>query len=308
MQIENLLIIICITIIVLQFIEKRKNQNTKNKSHDQIDIINNFKNEINECELASHNLKQNVYLLNNQISMYKNLIELSCYAVAIYSEERRLTFYNDAFQKLWSFDNTLLNTQPLYDEILQNLIESNLIIDIDMLKYKNKQINYFSTLKEYQEDFLYLTDGRIIKTTIIPNSTNELLFAYEDITNKLIVERSYNQLIKIYKSIIEYIDEGATVFSANGKLYLNNQQYCKIFNLEQQYLNTKPHISDIFKKISKINKTKIDKKIINLFTHHINVIDDRLNTTSVMNFMEKELQIKIIYLPESLVLFLYSDK
>ena len=176
-----------------------------------------------------------------------------------------------------------------------------------MLEYKNKQINYFSILTEYQEDFLYLTDGRIIKTIIIPNSANELLFAYEDITNKLIVERSYNQLIKIYKSIIEYIDEGATVFSANGKLYLNNQQYCKIFNLEQQYLNGKPHMSDIFKQISKINKTKIDKKTINLFTHHINVVDDRLNATTVMNFMEKELQIKIIYLPESLVLFLYSD-
>ena len=304
MQIENLLIIICITIIILQFIEKRKKQNTKNKSPNQIDSINNYKNEINEYKLTLNNLKESVCLLNNQISMYKSLIELSCYAVAIYSKERKLAFYNDAFQKLWSFDNKLLDNQPLYDEILQNLIETNLLVDINMLEYKNKQINYFSILTEYQEDFLYLTDGRIIKTTVIPNSLNELLFAYEDITNKLIVERSYNQLIKIYKSIIEYTYEGATVFSANGKLYLNNQQYCKIFNLEQQYLNGKPHMSDIFKQISKINKTKIDKKTINLFTHHIN---DRLNATTVMNFMEKELQIKIIYLPESLILFLYSD-
>lgn len=307
MQIENLLIIICITIIALQFIENKKNSNTKNKSPNQIDSINNYKNEINEYKLTLNNLKESVCLLNNQISMYKSLIELSCYAVAIYSKERKLAFYNDAFQKLWSFDNKLLDNQPLYDEILQNLIETNLLVDINMLEYKNKQINYFSILTEYQEDFLYLTDGRIIKTTVIPNSLNELLFAYEDITNKLIVERSYNQLIKIYKSIIEYTYEGATVFSANGKLYLNNQQYCKIFNLEQQYLNGKPHMSDIFKQISKINKTKIDKKTINLFTHHINVIDDRLNATTVMNFMEKELQIKIIYLPESLILFLYSD-
>jgi signal transduction histidine kinase len=77
-----------------------------------------------------------------------------------------------------------------------------------------------------------------------------LLFAYEDMTSKLALERSYNTLIAVQKATLDNLQEGIVVFGADGRLKLNNPIYAKLWNLDFEFLQSSPHMLDIFAKTS----------------------------------------------------------
>jgi len=65
--------------------------------------------------------------LNRQISAYDRTLDRVATAVAIFDRDRRLTFYNEAYRKLWQFEAAWLDTKPAHGEILDRLRERGLL-------------------------------------------------------------------------------------------------------------------------------------------------------------------------------------
>src|SRR4029077_5461938 len=71
------------------------------------------------------------------------------------------------------------------------------------------------------------------------------LFVYEDVTDRLVLERSYNTLIEVQRETLDNLYEGIALFGSDGRLKLHNPGYCKIWALSETDLEGEPHISDI---------------------------------------------------------------
>jgi transcriptional regulator with PAS, ATPase and Fis domain len=297
-----------------------KNKN-KNNSKIQNIIVNgdaiSFKieetflenNELEYFLFVARNVNEDEYEkreLNGYIRMYRDLLDASSHAIAFYSKERRLIFYNDTFASLWSLDTKWLDSKPLYDDVLNHLIEKNFIAEIDINQYRKEQIKMFYNLIDIHNDFIYLPDGRIIRVLIVPNNFGGLLFSYEDITSKLVTERSYNHLIKVYRAVLEKMSEGVAIFSPNCKLYLYNSKYLEIFKLDRKYLDMKPHLSDIMRTISKFNNHDFNTSIVDNMINYIN--DGELFEEKKLDLTYKNqiINIRIVRLPEDLILFLFN--
>ncbi len=183
------------------------------------------------------------------ISAQDDLLESSASAMAIYGADTRLKTFNNAFVALWKFDEVWLDSQPTYSEILEVLHEKRRLPEqANFHLFKQQQIKLFTELLEPREEFFYLPDGKALRVIAIPHALGGILFAYEDVTDRLALERSYNTLIAVQRETLDNLHEGVAVFGEDGRLKLSNPGYLLMWNLESEFANSEPHIKELLER------------------------------------------------------------
>lgn len=218
-----------------------------------------FGTHISELEAAQEEIQRHV-------SALRDLLESSTSAMAIYGKDQRLKFYNFAFVTLWKFEETWLDTEPTYGEVLENMRERRKLPEQANFKaFKDSQLKLFTTLIDPEEEFFYLPDGKTLRVIAIPHALGGILFAYEDVTDRLALERSYNTLIAVQRETLDNLHEGIVVFGENGRLSLSNPTFLKQWNLTAEFTGSEPHIRDVLNKCRELFVTDDwDKFLSNL--------------------------------------------
>jgi PAS domain-containing protein len=171
-------------------------------------------------------------------------------ATAIFDRDMNLHYYNDAFVKLWQIDSEFLNENPTYPQFLTRLRdERKLPEQANFQNFKQNRIRLFEELISPFHDCLYLPSGRTIQMEICRHSAGGLIFSYEDITERLSYERSFNMLTAVQQTVLEHLHEGVVVFGENGKLTYYNSIYAKLWRLKDEFLAGNPHISDVLEAV-----------------------------------------------------------
>lgn len=195
---------------------------------------------IGELEQAQEEIQRHV-------SALRDLLESSTSAMAIYGRDSKLKFYNFAFVNLWKMDEAWLDSEPTYGEVLEVMREKRKLPEQANFKaFKQAQTRLFTTLIEPQEEFFYLPDGRTLRVIAIPHALGGILFAYEDVTDRLALERSYNTLIAVQRETLDNLHEGIAVFAETGRLTLSNPTFNKLWKLEGEFTASEPHIREVF--------------------------------------------------------------
>ncbi|MBN8544312.1 MAG: PAS-domain containing protein [Alphaproteobacteria bacterium] len=198
-----------------------------------------FAVDITELEQAHEEIQRH-------ISAQRDLLESSTSAMAVYGKDQRLKFYNFAFVTLWKLDESWLDTEPTYGEVLEALREKRKLPEqANFQAFKQHQVKQFTALIEPQEEFFYLPDGKILRAIAIPHALGGILFVYEDVTDRLALERSYNTLIAVQRETLDNLHEGVVVFGENGRLKLCNPTFLKLWNLSEEFTENEPHVRDV---------------------------------------------------------------
>ncbi len=194
--------------------------------------------EFAESELARH------------IDAHGQVLESIHAAVAIYGADKRLKFFNSAFARLWALEENWLAGEPSLDELLERLRERRRLPEhADARAFKRQQLGLFTSLIEPESELLHLPDGRTLSMSVSPHPLGGLIFAYEDVTDRLALERSYNTLIEVQRATLDNLFEAIAVFGSDGRLKLHNPAYRKVWGLSEGDLDGEPHVSDIVEKI-----------------------------------------------------------
>ena len=131
-------------------------------------------------------------------------------------------------------------------EILEALYEKRLLPEYaDFQAFKKEQRKLFTSLIEPQEALVHLPNTTILRSLVAPRPFGGLIFTYEDVTDSLALERSYNTLIDVQRETPDNLYEGIAVFGNDGRLKLSNPAYARIWDLEAETLAAEPHIRDI---------------------------------------------------------------
>jgi signal transduction histidine kinase len=190
-----------------------------------------------ETELARH------------INAHGEVLESIHAAVAIYGADRQLKFFNSAFAGLWGIETDWLASGPSLDELLERLRERRRIPEFaDFRAFKRQQVAMFTSLIEPQQELQHLPDGRTLSLSVSPHPLGGLIFVYEDVTDRLALERSYNTLIEVQRESLDNLFESIAVVGSDGRLKLHNPAYRRIWGLAEADLAGEPHISEIVEK------------------------------------------------------------
>ena len=182
--------------------------------------------------------------LQQHIDAHADTLDKLATAVAIFDRTQKLSFYNRAFAQLWNLPEDWLDTKPADGEILDRLRELRKLPEQrDYQSWKRQRLALYEQAGEYvPEDLWHLPGGKTLRVVAQPHPFGGLTFLYEDVTEKLALESSYNTLIKVQSATLDTLLEGVAVFGPDARLKLHNAAFARIWELETAELAGEPHI------------------------------------------------------------------
>ncbi|HVB17193.1 MAG TPA: PAS-domain containing protein [Stellaceae bacterium] len=187
--------------------------------------------------------------MSRHVNAHGQVLESINAAVAIFGPDQRLNFFNSAYARLWGIEEEWLAGEPWLDELLERLRERRRVPEYaDFRAFKRQQFDLFTSLIEPQSELMHLPDGRTLSVSVSPHPLGGMIFVYEDVTDRLALERSYNTLIEVQRETLDNLFEGIAVFGSDGRLKLHSPAYRRIWGLSEADLEGEPHFSEIVEK------------------------------------------------------------
>jgi signal transduction histidine kinase len=183
--------------------------------------------------------------LERLVTAYDRTLRRVTTGVAIFSREQKLTFFNDAFSKLWQLDADWLASSPSHGEILDRLRElSRLPPVVSYRDWKTKVLAGYKTGSE-PEEWWHLPDGRSLHVMAEERPDGGITYLYDDATERLALESRYNALIGVQRETLDHLAEGVAVFGMDGRLKLSNSAFERIWKLRRKDLEGGPHVEEV---------------------------------------------------------------
>ncbi len=183
--------------------------------------------------------------LDRQVAAYDRTLDRVSTAVAIFDANRRLVFFNTAYQRLWQLDADWLETGPSASDVLDRLRELGRLPEVHPYKEWKKRVLTVPEAGSPVDDGWHLPDGRVLRisTELRPDGGTTCL--YDDETERIGLERQYNTLITTQNETLNSLKEGVAVFGTDGCLQLYNSAFAAIWKQSRRQLAQRPHI-DVF--------------------------------------------------------------
>ena len=184
--------------------------------------------------------------LQQHIDAHADTLDRLATAVAIFGPDRKLNFYNRAYVGLWKLAETWLDTHPTEGQILDRLRELRRLPEQpDFRAWKREHLALFERVDDHPEELWHLPGGKTLRVVAQPHPFGGLIFLFEDVSDQLRLESSYNTLIEAQKATLDTLREGVAVFGPDGRLRLYNSAFKRIWQLEPAELSGEPHLNRI---------------------------------------------------------------
>ena len=198
------------------------------------------------CAIDTTNAEELDTQLRRHTAAHADVLETLGSGIAIFGPDMRLKFFNNAYLQLWRIDEESLKGEPHFTDVMETLRERRRLPEqSDFRAYKAEALKTYSTLIEPAEELLHLPDGETFRMTATPHPFGGVLFTYEDVTDRLALEGSYNTLIAVQRETLDNLYEGVAVYGVDGRLKLFNPAFARIWRLPPRLLEAEPHARDV---------------------------------------------------------------
>ncbi len=183
--------------------------------------------------------------LAETVEGHSRMLDQLATAVAIFDEKQRLTFHNSGFQKLWKLEATQLQNEPSNGELLDAMRDRKMLPEHpDWRKWRESQLEIYTAL-EPVEDWWHLPDGQTLRVVISPRNEGGATWIFENVTEKLELESSYNSLMRVQGETLDHLSEAVAVFGSDGKLKLFNPALALLWKFPKLEMAEGVHIAQI---------------------------------------------------------------
>ena len=163
--------------------------------------------------------------------------------VAIFGPDKHLTFHNGAFSRLFNLDPLWLADHPLHGTVLDRLRDTRRLPEkVDYRGWKQAELDHYTGLLQPKEDMWHLPDETTLRVVTQPHPLGGIQLLFEDVTARLVLERSYNTLITVQQATLNNLQEGVALFQSDGHVRLFNRSLATLLNVDEAMLATRPHV------------------------------------------------------------------
>ena len=198
-------------------------------------------------------LEQTQAELRRTIDFHARTLDQLATAVAIFGADKRLQFYNAAFRGLWGLDAAFLESSPDDGTLLDQLRAARRLPEqADWRSWKRELQSAYQSL-EAKEHWWHLPDGQTLRVIANPHPQGGVTYVYENVTEKLELEKRHNALVRVQGETLDHLTEGVVVFGSDGRLRLWNPAFVSLWRLDEKSLAEKPHIADVITRLAVVH-------------------------------------------------------
>ena len=152
--------------------------------------------------------------------------------VAMFGPDHRLSFYNAAYRALWDLDAAFLDQGPTDSAVIEMLRAARKLPEQQDFRQWKAQLHEAYRAVEGTEHTWHLPGGRTLRVVTTPNPDGGLTYLFHDVTERLDLERRFQELIRVQGETLDNLAEGVAVFGSDGRLRLHNAAFVSMWNLE----------------------------------------------------------------------------
>ena len=183
--------------------------------------------------------------VDRMVDAHRRTLDQLATAVAAFNAERRLTFYNAAYRALWDLDPTFLHQGPSDSAVLDVLRSAHKLPEQrDFREWRRELHQAYEALEGKQHEW-HLPDGRTLRVVTTPNPEGGVTYLFEDVTERLDLERRFDALIRVQGETLDNLGEAVAVFGSDGRLRLSNPAFARLWGLASDALAEHPHIETV---------------------------------------------------------------
>ena len=165
--------------------------------------------------------------------------------VAVFDAERRLSFYNDSYRRLWDLDRAFLDSNPDDSSVLDRLRAARKVPEQPDFRAWKAKLHEAYRAVDPAKDTWYLPDGRAVSVVTTPNPEGGVTYLFDDVTESLDLARRFDGLIRVQRETLDNLAEAVAVFGSNGRAQLFNPAFAKMWKLSPDALREQPHIETV---------------------------------------------------------------
>jgi signal transduction histidine kinase len=165
--------------------------------------------------------------------------------VAMFDADQKLIFYNAAYAALWNLSALYLDEGPTDSAVLEELRATRKLPEQqDFRQWKTQLYGAYRAIEAVQHTW-HLPDGRTLRVVTTPNPDGGVTYLFDDVSERLDLERRFEELIRVQGETLDNLAEGVAVFASDGRLRLANAAFARMWKLPLETLAERPHIEKI---------------------------------------------------------------
>ena len=183
--------------------------------------------------------------LRRMVDAHRRTLDQLATGVAIFASNQRLSFYNAAYRSLWDLDVEFLDGGPTDLAVLDRLRAARKLPDEQDFRQWKSALHEAYRAVEAKEHTWHLPDGRTMRVVTTPNPEGGVIYLFEDVTERLDLERRYDALIRVQGETLDNLTEAVAVFGSDGRMRLHNPVFARMWRLDAEMLARRPHIETV---------------------------------------------------------------
>jgi len=179
------------------------------------------------------------------VDAHRRTLDQLSTGVAMFDAEHKLSFYNAAYRALWDFDAAHLDQRPTDSTLLEELRTARKLPEQQDFRQWKAQLHEAYRAVEPKEHTWHLPDGRTLRVVTTPNPDGGVTYLFHDVTERLDLERRFEELIRVRGETLDNLAEGVAAFASDGRIRLHNPAFARMWKLSPGLLAERPHIEAI---------------------------------------------------------------
>lgn len=276
----------------------------RRRTYDVVDVASSH----GEAGIAIDvtDLEQTQAELRRTIDFHARTLDQLATAVAIFGADKRMQFYNAAFRGLFGLDAAFLESSPDDGTVLDQMRAARKLPEqADWRSFKRDLHAAYQAL-EAKEHWWHLPDGQTLRVIANPHPQGGVTYVYENVTEKLELEKRHNALVRVQGETLDHLSEGVVVFGSDGRLRLWNPAFVTLWRLDETTLALKPHITDVIERLGFVHDDRTTWNRLKLAVTGLADNRDRLSGT-----MERRdgtvLEYSVVPLPDGATLVTFVN-
>ena len=181
----------------------------------------------------------------------RSMLDQLSIGVAQFDHNRRMTFANQPFHRVFSLPPGIVNERTGFEQMLMVARENGRIPEVrDFPEWRAELTGWFLS-DETQEENWPLPDSTHLRIVAQPMPDGGLVMIAEDRTEQLALSATRDTLLRTRTATFDNLFEALAVFAPDGHLELWNRGFAGAWGLEPDALDGHPQAEDLLENIAR---------------------------------------------------------